>query len=73
MGQPVSVVSISNKSQDHSLPDEESGCEEEEEVSPGGVEQRDEDVLDEVVRLPVRARHSVQRAVLRHCIILKYL
>ena len=48
------------------LPDEESGCEEEEEVSPGGVEQRDKDVLDEVVRLPVRARNSVQRAVFRH-------
>ena len=37
-----------------SIPAEEADGEEEEDVAPGHVEERDEDVLDEVVRLAVR-------------------
>ena len=45
---------------------EESGCEEEEDPAPVEVDERDKDVLEELVLLPVGRPHRVEQPILCH-------
>ena len=45
---------------------EEAGCEEKEDPAPVEVDERDEDVLEELVLLPVSRALRVQESVLSH-------